>query len=468
MENFKERIKYCKVPAPNNIPATEPVDLTHETLQLHKEKVLARMKESKMDVLLVYGDREHGTNFGYLTGFEPRFEEALLAMHSTGKAYLLLGNESLRMQQYSRIEVEAIHTPHFSLPNQPMETTMTITELIQSAGIEQGMKVGIAGWKMFTSAIEDNELLFDTPQFIVESVKKIVGDTGQVWNATSIFIHPSNGARILMNANEIAHYEFGASLASSRIQKMLDQLEPGKTEMELADGLAAYGQPNNVQTICATGERFTNAVVAPREKKVEIGDKFSATLGYRGGLTSRSAYVVSSAEELAPDVADYMDVIARPYFAACVAWYENIRIGMTGGEMYNMIESVIPKSIFGWKLNPGHLTAGEEWMSSPIYPKSDIVISSGMIFQVDIIPSVAGYGGASAEDGVAIADKALREELAESYPEVWERMQARREYMINTLGIQLNPEVLPMSTLNGYFRPYLLNKEFAFKAINRG
>lgn len=463
MSNYKERIKYGKVPAPNNIAATEPVDLTHETLQLHKEKVLIRMKEAKMDVLLVYADREHGTNFGYLTGFEPRFEEALLAMHSDGKAYMLLGNESLRMQQYSRIEVEAIHIPHFSLPNQPMETTKTFTELIQAAGIEKGMKVGIAGWKMFTSSLEDNEQLFETPQFIVEAVKKIVGETGRVWNATSLFIHPGDGARILMNANEIAHYEFGSSLASSRILKMLDQLEPGKTEIELANGLAAYGQPNNVQTICATGDRFTNAIVAPRAKKVEIGDKFSTTLGYRGGLTSRAAYVVSSAEELAPDVADYIDAVAKPYFAASVAWYENVRIGMTGGEMYDLIESVMPKSIYGWKLNPGHLTAGEEWMSSPIYPKSDIVISSGMIFQVDIIPSVAGYGGASAEDGVAIADEALREQISKNYPEVWERIQARRDYMIHTLGIHLHPEVLPMSTINGYFRPYLLNKEYAFK-----
>lgn len=163
------------------------------------------------------------------------------------------------------------------------------------------------------------------------------------------------------------------------------------------------------------------------------------------------------------DVSDYLDAVAKPYYAATVAWYENIEIGMLGDEMYHLIESVLPKSIYGWHLNPGHLTAGEEWMSSPIYPGSDLAISSGMLFQMDIIPSVPGYGGASAEDGVAIADQALRQELADKYPDVWARIQARRDYMIHTLGIRIKPEILPLSNLNGYMRPYLLNKKCAFK-----
>ncbi|MFS0560581.1 M24 family metallopeptidase [Terribacillus sp. 179-K 1B1 HS] len=420
------------------------------------------MNEENLDVLFVYGDREHGTNFGYLTGFEPRFEEAVLVLHSHGGTYLLLGNESLRMKQYSRIDAEAIHVPYFSLPNQPMQTDKTFAELIEPAGIKEGMHVGIAGWKMFTSNNEDNTQLFDTPYFIVNAVKELVSHTGSVINATSLFIHPGDGARTIMNANEIAHYEFGASLASSRILRMLDKVEPGITELELADELAAYGQPTNVQTICAAGDRFTNAVVAPRAKKVEIGDKFSATLGYRGGLTNRSAYIVSSAEELPADVSDYIDAVAKPYYAASAAWYENVKIGMSGGELYEIIESVLPQSEYGWKLNPGHLTAGEEWMSSPIYPNSKIKLSSGMIFQVDIIPSISGYGGANAEDGIALADEELRAELAEYYPELWKRFQTRRHYMSQTLGIQLHPEVLPMSTMNGYFRPYLLKKNFAF------
>ena len=48
-----------------------------------------------------------------------------------------------------------------------------------------------------------------------------------------------------------------------------------------------------------------------------------------------------------------------------------------------------------------------------------------MLLQIDIIPSRAGYAGASIEDTVAVADEALREELAENWPALWQRIVTR-------------------------------------------
>ncbi len=464
MSNYLDRVNYTEVPLPEVTSVTEPIDLTDATMAEHKSKILSRMSDSDLDAVVIYGDREHGTNFGYLAGFEPRFEEIALVLHKDGKAYMMLGNESLRMSQYSRIEVTPVHVPYFSLPNQPMGNEKNMTELMIEAGISEGMKVGVVGWKMFTSAIDDNEQLYDVPWFIVKAINEAVTDQGTTVNAAPLFIHPGVGARATVNANEIAHYEFGAALASEGMLRMLNKIEVGALETELAAEMASLGQPHNVQTICATGDRFTNAVVAPRAKAMSVGDKFSSTVGFRGGLSSRSGYVVESAEQLPEGVKDYLDRVAMPYYSAAVAWYENIHIGMMGGEMYDLISEVIPKKDYGWHLNPGHLTAGEEWMSSPMNSGSKDEVVSGMMFQMDIIPSVPGYGGAGAEDGVAIADEALRSELAKAYPEVWARIQKRRDYMINTLGIKLRPEVLPLSNTAGYMRPLLLNKTHAFKA----
>lgn len=458
-----QNVHYTKVAEPAVEAATVPVDLTDETMAAHRDKVLQLMREDGIDVLVVYGDREHGANFGYLTGFEPRFEEAVLVLHQDGSAYLMLGNEALRMASYSRLPVVAIHAPHFSLPNQPMDNEQPFVELLASAGIGPGASVGIVGWKCFTSKIADNTQTFDVPHFIVEAVRERIGASGNMRNACDLFIDPDRGARATVNANELAHYEFGASLASACVQRALNRIAPGVTEMEIASVLSAYGQPGNVQTICATGERFTNAVVAPRFKPVTIGDRFALTMGLRGGLSSRTGYAVAHTEELPDEARDYMERVAIPYYAAAATWYSTIRIGLFAGALYDAIESVIPKAEFGWKLNPGHLTASEEWMSSPCYPGSEIAIRSGMMFQMDIIVGVPGYGGANAEDGVAIADEALRAQLARDYPQVWARIEARRHYMQETLGIVLHPEVLPMSNLCGYYRPYLLDYERAFK-----
>jgi len=451
-----------KVKKPEKHTDYVPVDLTKETMAEHKRIILRKMAEQNLDVLLVYADREHGSNYAYLTGFEPRFEESILVLHKDGTCYLMLGNENLKMQQYSFIEAKAVHVPHFSLPNQPMETSKTLEQLFEEAGICDGMHIGCVGWKLFTSRLDANENMIDLPAFMVNAVRR-VNPTGTIKHAAGLFLDPENGARVFMNANEIAHYEYGAGLASACILDVLDEIEVGKTELELAAKLAPDGQPTNVTTICATGERFVNAVVFPRNKKVQLGDKFSLTLGLRGGLTSRAGYAVHSENDLDDSVRDYVDKVVKPYYRAAVTWYETIGIGVPCQDVYDTINRVLPKDIYHWTLNPGHYTGQDEWVGSPMFPGTKAVLQSGMMLQMDIIPSMAGYAGTSAEDGIAIADETLREEIRTQYPRTWKRIQERRNYMNEVLGINLKEEILPMSDACGYLRPYLLNKDAAMK-----
>ncbi len=171
--------------------------------------------------------------------------------------------------------------------------------------------------------------------------------------------------------------------------------------------------------------------------------------------------MVANETELNPAVADYLDVVAIPYYRAVVGWLERMRVGVTGGEIYQLIETLLPKSEYHWHLNPGHLVADEEWMCSPIMPDSAIPLASGMLLQIDIIPSRAGYAGASIEDTVALADAALRAELARDYPAMWTRIIARRDYIQRYLGIRLSEDVLPLSNTVGYLRPWLLDQTLA-------
>ncbi|MBQ1189432.1 MAG: Xaa-Pro aminopeptidase, partial [Lachnospiraceae bacterium] len=63
-------IIYDKVSMPVGHTDYVPVNRTRETMEEHQQKVLEKMKEKALDVLMVYGDREHGANYAYLTGFE--------------------------------------------------------------------------------------------------------------------------------------------------------------------------------------------------------------------------------------------------------------------------------------------------------------------------------------------------------------------------------------------------------------
>ena len=115
------------------------------------------------------------------------------------------------------------------------------------------------------------------------------------------------------------------------------------------------------------------------KKPIQTGERISLTVGYKGGLASRAAFAAYKREDLDSAVRDYEEKIAKPYFAAVCTWLEHLHIGMEGKEVYALVDDILPKDIFCWKLNPGHLTADEEWLSSPIYVGSRLKLKSGML-----------------------------------------------------------------------------------------
>lgn len=437
-----------------------PIHLSDETIKERFQKVLTEMKKRLLDKIIIYSDVEHNGNFMYLIGYFPRFEEAVMVLNADGTAYVLLGNENLNKASKARITVQSIHASVFSLPFQPNRTDKTFKELLEEAGISKNDRIGIVGWKVFTSAIEDNKFTFDVPYYIVDTIHQIVENKGNVTNETDIFIG-DEGVRNTNNANEIAHYEYGASLASDGILEAMNRIDIGVTEIELGNCLSQDGQHHNVVTIATSGERFVKANMFPTANTVKLADPISLTVGYIGGLSSRAGFAVHQRDELPKQQSDYLEKVAIPYFNVYTQWLENLKIGMKGGELYNFVETIFPKAQYGWTLCPGHLTAEEEWMTSPVYNGSQVTLKSGMIFQVDIIPSISGYNGVSAESTVVLADEKLRDEIKRQYPEMWERMQARVSYLKNILGINLSQEVLPMCSTVGYLRPFLLDKKKA-------
>ncbi|WP_459796386.1 M24 family metallopeptidase [Alkalibacterium sp. m-11] len=447
-------INYKKTKSPKLDNTGVPIALTDATIQERHKKVLERMKENGYSSLIVYADKEHGGNFEYLVGFIPRFEEGLLVLNVDGTSTLLLGNENFNKVKYSRIEAAGIKTSLFSLPNQPMATVEEIKEQLQDLEIDTSENVGLVGWKLIPEMTDQ----YDLPEYVVNAIKARV-DEEKIFNATTVFIGPENGARITNNANEIAHYEYGASLASDAVLEALNDLEVGKTEGDVGENLTKQGQYNNVVTISAFGERFVGGNIYPTDNQLEKGDKVALTTSYRGGLSSRTGYAVESYEELEEIDPGYFEEIVVPYFTAYHYWLTNIKIGADAGKFYEDFEAFYPQEKYGWELNPGHLTANEEWMSSPFYKDSKATVKSGMIFQVDFIPIQPPHQGVSAESTIALADEDLREAIQNEYPKLWARIVERREYIIEELKIELPEEVLPLASTVGYLRPFMLNKE---------
>ena len=81
----------CDNPIPVNyseIPVIEKSDYEKRFQYLRQ-----LMDANSYSHLIIYGDREHFSNLHYMTGLDPRFEEALLIIKKDTKPVLLLGNE---------------------------------------------------------------------------------------------------------------------------------------------------------------------------------------------------------------------------------------------------------------------------------------------------------------------------------------------------------------------------------------
>ncbi len=456
-----ENIKYTFVKEPFwGLPENEPV-LPEEVYQGRLSRTLAAMDEHKLDYLLFYADREHFSNFDYLTGFGPRFEEGILVLDKAGKAYILLGNECYKMYRYSRIPAEGILYQALSLPNQPIDFYKDLSQILSEIGITSSDKIGVIGWKLIYP-VYGSRYMFDIPSFIAESIISIAGKENVI-NVTDLFIHPGYGIRIINNADEIASFEFGATYASDSVQQMLLHVRTGMNELEVSKYMTCGALPTACFPKVLSGARIDIGMISPTTNEIKLGDRFQVSVGLRGGLTCRKGFVAYSNNDLPGIAEDYLEKVAAPYYAAVVNWYEKIGIGVSGGDIYDMIEANYSKAKYGWKLNPGHLIATEEWLSSPIFKDSRITVKSGMCVQMDIIPSTERhYVAPNCEDGIAIADEELRREIAKKYPEAYRRMENRRNFMINVLNIKLKPEVLPLSNLAGLYRPYVLDRDRAF------
>lgn len=69
-------------------------------------------------MLIVYADREHSATIAYLSGFEPRFEEALLVIGNRTEPALVVGNQCQGYTQVCQVPARTVLHQNFSLMGQ--------------------------------------------------------------------------------------------------------------------------------------------------------------------------------------------------------------------------------------------------------------------------------------------------------------------------------------------------------------
>lgn len=418
-------------------------------------RLRARAAEHGYDHLVVYADREHSANLSYLTGFDPRFEEAMLIVDESGKPSILVGNECVGMARSAALPMEVRLYQDFSLPSQPRDRSLPLSDILADEGVRTGSSVGAIGWKTF----HDPGLL-DIPAFLADELRRSVGPDGRVENATDLLIDAADGLRVINEVEQLASFEWAACQTSQGVKQLLFGLEPGMTEREAVRLLDWDGSPLSCHLMLTSGQRASLGLASPGDRAIGRGDPLTVAFGIWGALNCRAGFVVEDAAELPSDIGDYVDELVRPYFETVAEWYGALHIGQKGKVLQEIVDRRLGDPFFGIFLNPGHQIHLDEWVNSPIAPGSEIELRSGMAMQVDIIPATGTrYFTTNIEDGIALADASLRNEFATRYPDAWRRIEARRRFMGDTLGIELHPDVLPFSNIPAYLPPFILRPD---------
>jgi Xaa-Pro aminopeptidase len=432
---------------------TEP-DLTARRARL--AALRAAMAARRLEALAIYGDREHAANLEWVTGFDPRFEEALLVV-TPDRALLLAGYECLPYTSISPLvvagDVAVEHCASLSLISQPRRGRRIadiLADLVPAGGL-----VGAAGWKYFgPDELDLPETALDLPAFLADPLRALAG---RVVNATDLFMHPHHGLRCTVDADEIARLEFANQMAARALTRLIFALREGETDFMAYQAAHVGGLPLGCHATFATGDRATQGLSGPTGQVLRRGSQISFNICHWRSNICRAGWLAEGSDDLPEAARDYLSNFAGPYVGALSVWMKMMQPGVPGGAVFARIQAMLPHHLFGVELNPGHLIGLDEWISSPIFEGSDLPLRSGMAMQCDVIPSHPVYGSTRMEDGYVIADEGLRAELAARFPGVSARCAARAAFMREVIGLDVPDCLLPMADTCGIVAPWFLD-----------
>lgn len=450
--------------APILKPVTLPVfDLPDDQPQVPSETFAARADaaydRAGRNWLVVYADREHFGNIAFLSGFEPRFEEAFLLLGPGGRRVLVTGNESESYATLARLPgLEVLVAQSLSLPGQDRTQHPRLSDRLRDAGLKPGDSVALVGWKYLEAEEDDNPAqAFFVPAAYVNMIERIIGRAGSLSDATAVLMHSETGLKAQIDADQIAAWEWSATRCSQAVWQIVSGVREGDTEYDAVARMRYTGEPINVHTMFASASPGEPVIGlrSPTGRRLKRGDGVTTALGYWGALSSRAGLLDTGN--------DAFQAKAAGYFEALCTWYATADIGVTGGDLHAAVVETLARSGLRSALNPGHLTGHEEWMHSPVRPGSTERIRSGMPFQVDVIPVPMPDGQAlNCEDPVTFADEALRAEIAARHPDCAARIEKRRTFMRDVLGVNVKPSILPLSATPLALPPFWLTPDRVF------
>ncbi len=343
---------------------------------MRKDRVQDILKEKKLDAILV----SDGYNMRYVSGFRG----------ATGYLFVSKGRRVLMTD--SRYTTQAKEEAE----------GWEIQEVSGGRGYETILSELIWQEQVSTMGFEDFHLIYAQVMRLQKAAGKIL------WVALGDAL---NRLRILKTPEELEKIEKAEAIGDLAFSKILEDLRPGMTELQVAAKLDYYmkeagASGNSFDTIAASGIHSAMPHAMPSEKKLERGDFLTMDFGcvYDGYCSDMTrTVVIGKADERQKEL---YRIVRKAQEAALQA----IRAGVTGADVDRISRGLIEEAGYGAYFGHGlghsvGLYIHEEPRLSPscheaLEPTVTVTVEPGIY--------LPDFGGVRIEDLVVVTEDGCR------------------------------------------------------------
>ena len=441
------------------MPTAMPI-LSAAIYEARIERARARAVERAYDHLVVYADREHSANLSHLSRVRPAFRGG--DPHpGPGRRSAPAGRQRVPGHGPAGAADHARGAVPGPQPARPATRPLARASRTSSA---RRASAPAGGWVSSAGRPTPTEAGWRCPSFLADALRVAVGASGSVENANDLFIDPASGLRTTNEVEQLAAFEYAACHTSEGVKRLL--YRPAAWDVRAGgrdSSWAGTGLPSRATSCSRADPRASLGLLSPTDRRIERGDRFTTAFGIWGALDCRAGFVVEDASELPSGICGLRGAARGPLL------HRHRRVA------------------HGAARRPDRRDAAGHHRPTPGRPLLRHLPEPGPPHRprrVGPLPGVAriarppcarawpsrwtssrrqarSTSRRTSRAGWRSPTRSCASSLAARFPEAWRRIEARREFMRDALGIRLHPDVLPFSNLPAYLPPFLLRPQRA-------
>lgn len=360
------------------------------------------IKQRGLDLLIVNSSEADFANVRYFSGFWPLFEFAGVVISANGDAALISGPESgAYANDVSKIEkvFQLYEYRETADPSYPEVKTNTFSDVFKAVGVTgQKIKIGIASYLTTTVAM-------------LEGLKAAYPEA-EIMRADDIMV----SLRKIKSENELACMREGLRIAEIALQRVVEIIRPGMTELQVVGEAQKVIYENGAEyesfPVYLFSEKYTrHAISRASHRIIQKGDIVQLGIGGRvDGYSPSLSCPISIGK-----ISGIKKEIAEFGLTAHNWTLSQLKAGVNASEVAKEYIKLFEKYgfaknyLYGPCHGTGMLEVEQPWMET----SSDYTLEINMTFEVDTFVTTESFGvrwetgAVIGEDGCILLSKPL-------------------------------------------------------------